>query len=321
MLDAADADVPAQACERRQRVDEVRVAAEVVDRVHWPVAQRLDRDVRGHAGDALGELDDLGHHATSRMLPTRTTLGQANSWSTTSGVDAAGLEAEHLAGHGAVGETAAVHELDDVLGDGRAEQMAQLPGDGPLGAEQRQRHPLAAHDGLGDGDGVRSDDVQRLVEPVGGSGHERSRCVAVFDDRERRVGEHAERHDRLAQQATERAGHVLAQHGRQAQLADGDAHAAADVAGRLLDVGQHAAVLGGGVQRCVLGGASGRAAVAAVHLDAAAHHHALERRALGGGADDGGGGVGGELAGVGQPGAGVGFPHAEVDEHVRVERR
>ena len=112
---------------------------------------------------------------------------------------------------------------------------------------------------------------------------------------------------------------MLAQHRGEAQLADGDTDPPADLASRTLDVGEHVAVLGGGVQRGVLGGTGGRVAGPAVDLDAAAHHHALQRRALGRGTDHGGGGVGGELASVSQAGSSIGFPDAQVDEHVRVE--
>lgn len=228
-------------------------------------------------------------------------------------------EAEQLAGLVAVTQPAAMHQLHDMVGDRRAEHMAETGRHPPFRAEQRQRDALAAEDGLECGDGARGDDVDRLVQAVGGSAHEGPRRVTVLDDRERGVGQGAERHHRLAEDAPEGAGHVLAEDGGQPQLAHRDADPPADLPGGALDVGQHVAVLAGGPQWGVLGGAGERAAAAPVDLQTAAHHHRLQRRALRSGADDGRGGIRGERAGMVQRGAGVGFPDADVDDDVRVE--
>ena len=80
--------------------------------------------------------------------------------------------------------------------------------------------------------------VDRLVEPALGGGDERRGALDVLDDGERRVGEHAERHDRHAQQAPERARDVRAEHAAEAHRGDGHADAPADVARPSLDVGE-----------------------------------------------------------------------------------
>ena len=214
------------------------------------------------------------------------TLGQAYSRSMTSTVVVVGREAEQVAHPRVVGQPAAVHHLDDVVGHRRAEHAADHGRDPPVGPDQRDRQPPSAPGALQRGDPAVGDDVHRLIESIPGGDDEGPGGVGVLDDGERRVGQHAERDRRLAQQAAERARDVRAEHGARADGADGDADAGADRVRRALDVGQLAAVPAGRVDGGVLVGAGGRAAGPAVDLDPAAHDHRLEGAALGRGAED-----------------------------------
>ena len=139
-----------------------------------------------------------------------------------------------------VGQAAPVQRLEDVVGDRR-------PGEPGDDLAMRQSGPMS-------GNGMRpprriacsaviaplAEHVDRLVEPALGGGDEGPGALDVLDDAEGRVGEHAERDDRHAQQPTERARHVRTEHAAEAHGGDRHADAPADVAGGALDLGERA---------------------------------------------------------------------------------
>ena len=161
------------------------------------------------------------------------------------------------------------------------------------------------------------------------TGSSRRRCAAatkaradldVLDDGERRIGEHAERDHRHAQQPPERARHVRTEHRAHADGTDSDADAPPD--GRRRSSRCRPASARSRSSGSTSASSSGRVGDAArppVDLDAAAHDDALERPALGRGAEDRRGGVVGQLAGLVGRGPAVGLPHRDVDDDVGIE--
>ena len=212
--------------------------------------------------------------------------------------------------------------LEDVVGDRRTEQPADHPGDAPLRADQRDREAATAADRLEHGDRTVVDDVHRLVQAALGGGDEGAGALDVLGDGERRVGEHAERHRRHAQQPAERARHVRADARLPRRTAPtGTPIAPADRVGGRLDRGEVAAELRRRGDRRRLVGSGQRCRGPAVDLDAAAHDDRLERPALGDRAED-------RLVAacsvrvVACRGARPTerLPHRQVHDHVRVER-
>ena len=93
----------------------------------------------------------------------------------------------------------------------RAPQTGAAPGNGTRPPRRAACHGVAA---------PRTDDVARAVEAVLDRRDHRERGVVGMQERERRIGDRAHRHDRQAQQPAERARHVRAEHRRVPQRAD-----------------------------------------------------------------------------------------------------
>ena len=120
--------------------------------------------------------------------------------------------------------------------------------DPPLGPDERHRDAAPTTGRLECGDGAGRDDVDRLGETRCAAAATNARAASVLDHGEGRVGEHAERHRRHAQEATERARNVRPEHGGEPHGTDRDAHPLADLRSGVFDVGDHAAVLAGGLE-------------------------------------------------------------------------
>ncbi len=144
------------------------------------------------------------------------------------------------------------------------------------------------------------------------------RGVVVLDDGERGIGESAERHPGLAQEASEGRWHVGTEHRCEADRSDGDADV--DPLSRRCARWRRrgASPVARGSDRSRLAGRVMRYGERPVDLDAAAHDDVFERGALGCGTEDRGGRL------IGEDGShvrcrGIGLPDADVDQHVRVE--
>ena len=156
-------------------------------------------------------------------------------------------------------------------------------------------------------------------QAVPDGGHEGVGRVVLVHDRERRIGEGAERHRRHAQEAAERARDVRAEHRCQSQRADADADPLRDRRPGLLDVGQHRPHSDVGSRATSSHGRVTDPRAAPVDLDPAAQDDRLERPALRHRAQHRDHRV------VGEPPRGVGcrpgvwLPHCEMHQHMRVE--
>ncbi len=172
-----------------------------------------------------------------------------------------------------------------------ADQVRDPAGNCPFGSNHRERNSATTPDRLQHRDRPGGDNVERLVDPRLRSGDERFRRVMLVNDRERWVGECAERHRWHSQNTAKWVGNVRAEDRCTPQAADRDANSTTDRIGGCFDLCQHSPPLAGRIRVDLFTWPGDRAPGPSVDLDSAAHDDRLERTTLGCGTQDRRGGV------------------------------
>ena len=196
-----------------------------------------------------------------------------------------GRDAQRLLREGPVGAATSHEQLADVARQWGAQQLGDDAGQPPRRSERRRDRSTTDARRLDRGDRTLGNDVDRPVEPALQCLRERDCRVALVDQRERKVGERADGHDRQAQQAAEGAGDVRTDDRRAPQCGDGGIRDRPDLARRVLGFEQRATEAGGGRRNDRLIRPRRCAAAASVDLDPGPDDDAIEALALGRGTE------------------------------------